>query len=94
MLFGFGVLFGLTDLFGVFLLTRSAMDALLAYAIPWLLTIFYVGFLPLALFPFKRRLSGRLLAHRRLLLFLSGFRFAWLPAFFIAIAIYITIAFP
>ena len=68
------------------------MDGLLAYVIPWLLSVFYVGFLPLALFPFRRKLSGRLLAHPRLLLLLSGFRFAWLPGFFIIV--YIAVAFP
>ena len=93
-LFGIGVLFGLADLFGVFLLTRSAMDALLAYAVPWSLSILYVGFLPLALFPIRRRLSGRPLAHPRLLLLLRGFRFAWLPALFIAVAIYLIVAYP
>jgi hypothetical protein len=92
MFFGVGVLCGMADLFGIFFLTKSTIDAALAYGIPWLLTSIYSGALPLMLFPFKRSLTAKLWAQWRLLLVFRGFRFAWLPAFFVAI--YIIVAFP
>src|SRR2546427_1494609 len=86
MMMGAGALCGLLVLFGSYFLVRSASVAFLAYAVPWFISALYSGVLPIALLPFRKSIRWeRRMYPPRLLQFFIGYRWAWLPAFFIAV---------